>query len=86
VDSNASHASDAGSEPSNQSFHPAMMVKVSLQVYATGVVDSGKIAMKLQEDGTLRVLGAGNDPKHRVRRSRIGWEGTPALFAQMMGT
>ena len=50
----------------NQPFHPAMMVKVLLYGYATGVFSSRKIARKLHEDVAFRVLAAGNFPKHRT--------------------
>lgn len=52
--------------PRNQPFHPAMMVKVLVYGYATGVFSSRKIARKLHEDVAFRVLGAGNFPKHRT--------------------
>ena len=50
----------------NQPFHPAMMVKVLVYGYASGVFSSRKIARKLHEDVAFRVLGAGNFPKHRT--------------------
>lgn len=50
----------------NQPFHPAMMVKVLMYGYATGVFSSRKIARKLHEDIAFRVLAAGNFPKHRT--------------------
>ena len=50
----------------NQPFHPAMMVKVLVYGYATGVFSSRKIARKLHEDVAFRVLAAGNFPKHRT--------------------
>ena len=50
----------------NQPFHPAMMVKVLLYGYATGVFSSRKLARKLHEDVAFRVLGAGNFPAHRT--------------------
>lgn len=52
--------------PRNQPFHPAMMVKVLVYGYATGVFSSRKLARKLHEDVAFRVLGAGNFPKHRT--------------------
>lgn len=42
----------------NQPFHPAMMVKVLVYGYATGVFSSRKIAKKLHEDVAFRVLAA----------------------------
>jgi transposase len=50
----------------NQPFDPAMLVKVLVYAYATGVFSSRKIARKLYEDIAFRVLGAGNFPAHRT--------------------
>jgi transposase len=50
----------------NQPFHPAMMVKVLVYGYASGVFSSRKIAKKLHEDVAFRLLAAGNFPKHRT--------------------
>ena len=50
----------------NQPFHPAMMVKVLVYAYATGVFSSRKIAKKLHEDVAFRVLAADNFPAHRT--------------------
>jgi len=52
--------------PRNQPFHPAMMVKVLVYGYATGVFSSRKMAKKLHEDVAFRLLAAGNFPKHRT--------------------
>jgi len=62
----AFHARYAKEGPRNQPFHPAMMVKVLLYGYATGVFSSRKLSAKLHEDVALRVLAAGNFPKHRT--------------------
>jgi len=62
----AFHARYAGGGPRNQPFHPAMMVKVLLYAYATGVFSSRKIARRLHEDVAFRVLAAGNFPAHRT--------------------
>jgi transposase len=66
LDLSAFHARYAGGGPRNQPFHPAMMAKVMIYAYATGVFSSRKIARKLHEDVAFRVLGAGNFPKHRT--------------------
>lgn len=50
----------------NQPHHPAMMAKVLVYGYATGVFASRKIERKLYEDIAFRFLGAGNFPKHRT--------------------
>jgi transposase len=62
----ALHARYAGGGPRNQPFHPAMMVKVLVYAYASGVFSSRKIAKKLHEDVAFRVLAAGNFPAHRT--------------------
>lgn len=66
LDLSAFHARYAGGGPRNQPFHPAMMVKVLLYAYATGVFSSRKIARKLHEDVAFRVLAADNFPAHRT--------------------
>ncbi len=66
LDLRAFHARYEGGGPRNQPFHPAMMVKVLVYGYATGVFSSRKIGRKLHEDVAFRVLGAGNFPAHRT--------------------
>ena len=68
LDLSAFHARYAGGGPRNQPFHPAMMVKVLVYGYATGVFSSRKIARKLHEDVAFRVLAADNFPAHRTIR------------------
>lgn len=68
LDLSAFHARYAGPGPRNQPFHPAMMVKVLVYGYASGVFSSRKIARKLHEDVAFRVLAAGNFPAHRTIR------------------
>ncbi len=60
LDLKAFHARYAGGGSRNQPFHPAMMVKVLIYGYATGVFSSRKLARKLHEDVAFRVLAAGN--------------------------
>ena len=50
----------------NQPYDPAMLVKVLVYGYATGVFSSRKLAKKLYEDVAFRLLGAGNFPSHRT--------------------
>jgi transposase len=50
----------------NQPYDPAMLVKVLVYGYATGVFSSRKQARKLYEDVAFRLLGAGNFPSHRT--------------------
>lgn len=64
----AFHARYDKDGPRNQPFHPAMMVKVLVYGYASGVFSSRKIARKLHEDVAFRVLAAGNFPAHRTIR------------------
>lgn len=66
LDLSAFHARYASGGPRNQPFHPAMMVKVLVYGYATGVFSSRKLARKLHEDVAFRVLAAGNYPAHRT--------------------
>src|SRR5258707_13002594 len=68
LDLDAFHARYDQDGPRNQPFHPAMMVKVLVYGYATGVFSSRKIARKLHEDVALRVLAARNFPPHRTSR------------------
>jgi transposase/IS5 family transposase len=62
------HERYAKDGPRNQPFHPAMMVKVLVYAYASGVFSSRKIAKKLHEDVAFRVLAADNFPAHRTIR------------------
>ncbi|MCY4541228.1 MAG: transposase [Rhodobacteraceae bacterium] len=50
----------------NTPYHPAMMVKVLIYGYATGVCSSRKLARGLKEDLAFRVLAADNTPAHRT--------------------
>lgn len=75
---------DGGS--GNQPFHLAMMVKVLIYSYATGIFSSRKIAKKLYEDIGFRVLAADNFPAHRtIRDFRAAHLGALAeLFTQVV--
>jgi transposase len=66
LDLSAFHARYAGGGSRNQPFHPAMMLKVLVYGYATGVFSSRKMARKLHEDVAFRVLAADNYPAHRT--------------------
>jgi transposase len=68
LDLSAFHARYEKDGARNQPFHPAMMVKVLVYGYATGVFSSRKIARKLHEDVAFRVLAASNFPAHRTIR------------------
>ncbi len=50
----------------NLSYHPAMMLKILIYGYATGVFSSRRIARQIQENIAFRVLAAQNMPDHRT--------------------
>lgn len=66
LDLQAFYARYEGGGSRNQPFHPAMMVKVLVYAYATGVFSSRKIERRLHEDLAFRMLAAGNFPRHRT--------------------
>lgn len=66
LDLSVFHCHYAGGGPRNQPFHPAMMFRVVVYAYATGVFSSRNIARKLHEDVAFRVLEAANFPAHRA--------------------
>ncbi len=66
LDLSAFHARYAAGGSRNQPFNPAMMVKVLVYGYATGVFSSRKLARKLHEDVAWRMLAADNYPAHRT--------------------
>lgn len=68
LDLAAFHARYAGDGRRKQPFDPALMVKLLVYGYATGVVSSRQIAKRLMEDVAFRVLAAGNAPAHRTIR------------------
>ena len=68
VNLNAFYARYAGGGSRNQPFRPAMMVKVPVYGYATGVFNSRRVERRLHEDLAFRMLGAGNFPRHRTIR------------------
>jgi len=86
LDLGAFHARYAAGGPRNQPFHPAMMVKVLIYGYATGVFSSRKLARKLHEDVAFRVLGAGNFPAHRTLSDfrALHLKELAALFVQVV--
>ena len=66
VDLSAFYAPYRGDGRRNSPYDPRMMVKVLIYAYATGTFSSRKMAKRLEEDVALRVLAAGNFPKHRT--------------------
>ncbi len=86
LDLSAFHARYAKGGPRNQPFHPAMMVKVLLYGYATGVFSSRKLAKRLHDDVAFRVLAAGNFPAHRTLSDfrALHLQELSALFVQVV--
>jgi transposase len=86
LDLTAFHARYAGDGRRNQPFDPAMMVKVLVYAYASGVFSSRKIARSLEQDVAFRVLGADNFPAHRTIREfrQVHLAEFSALFVQVV--
>jgi len=67
-------------------YHPVMMVKVLLYAYCIGVPSSRKIAKRLEEDISFRVLAANNTPDFRTisdfRKEHL--KTLAALFVQVL--
>ena len=55
---------DAGQ--GNLPYHPAMMLKILIYGYTSGVFSSRRIASQIEENVAFRVLAAGNMPDHRT--------------------
>ena len=66
LDLSSFHRRYEGAGRRNRPYHPAMMLKVLVYAYATGVFSSRKIARKIDEDVAWRVLAAGNRPDFRT--------------------
>ena len=66
LDLSAFYAPYAQQGSGNLPYAPAMMVKILVYGYATGVLSSRRLAQKLEEDVAFRVLAAGNRPQHRT--------------------
>ena len=66
LDLSAFYAPYEGDGRRKQPYEPAMMLKVLIYGYATGVFSSRRLAQKLHEDVAFRVLAAGNFPAHRT--------------------
>ncbi|MFN7196489.1 MAG: transposase, partial [Hylemonella sp.] len=83
----AFYARYEGGGSRNQPFHPAMMVKVLVYAYATGVFSSRKIERRLHEDLAFRMLAAGNFPRHRTICDfrALHLKELSALFVQVVG-
>ena len=70
----------------NLPYHPAMMLKVLIYAYATGVFSSRRIARQIEENIALRVLAAGHMPEHRTicRFREQHLENFERLFVQVV--
>ena len=86
LDLSAFHARYRGGGSRNQPYHPAMMVKVLVYAYASGIFSSRKIARRLHEDVAFRVLAAENFPAHRTIREfrAVHLAEFTELFAQVV--
>jgi transposase len=86
LDLAAFYARYEGDGRRNQPYHPAMMAKVLIYAYASGVYSSRKIARRLQEDVAFRVLAAGSTPAHRTlcEFRRVHLSELSALFVQVV--
>ena len=73
---------DRGQPP----YHPAMMTKLLVYGYCTGVFSSRKIARRLVEDVAFRVLAAGNSPDFRTIADfrKIHLAALQGLFTQVL--
>lgn len=67
-------------------YHPAMMLKVLLYAYSTGIFSSRKIDAGVSELVPLRYLAAGNSPGHRtIARFRVEHlEHFQSIFVQVL--
>lgn len=87
LDLSAFYAPYEGDGRRKQPYEPAMMLKVLIYGYATGVFSSRGLARKLRDDVAFRVLAAGNYPAHRTlcefrKRHLADFEG---IFVQVVG-
>lgn len=86
LDLSALHARYEGDGRRNMPFDPAMLVKVVLYGFASGVVSSRQVARKLHEDVAFRVLAAENFPAHRTLREfrQVHAKALGGLFVQVV--
>ena len=70
----------------NLPYHPAMMLKILIFAYATGVFSSRRIAGQIEENIAFRVLAAENMPDHRTicRFREQHLEAFERLFVQVV--
>src|SRR5690625_2592842 len=86
LDLSAFHQRYQGDGRRRQPYDPAMMVKVLMYAYASGVFSSRKIARCMEQDVAFRVLGADNFPAHRTIREfrRLHLKEFTELFVQIV--
>ncbi|MFS8138539.1 MAG: IS1182 family transposase [Thermomonas sp.] len=86
LDLGAFHARYEGDGRRNMPFDPAMLVKVVLYGFASGVVSSRQVARKLHEDVAFRILAAENFPAHRTIREfrQVHRDALGGLFVQVV--
>jgi len=70
----------------NVAYHPAMMLKLLIYGYATGVFSSRRIARACETDIAFRILAAGDAPSHRTlaRYRRQHLAAFQSLFVQVV--
>ncbi|MCY3820941.1 MAG: transposase [Gammaproteobacteria bacterium] len=66
LDVSAFYAPYEGDGRRKSPYEPAMMLKILIYGYATGVFSSRGLARRLEEDVAFRVLAAENFPSHRT--------------------
>jgi transposase len=71
----------------NVAYHPALMCKLLLYGYATGVFSSRRIARACETDIAFRLLAAGDAPSHRTlaRFRKEHLKAFEGLFTQVVG-
>jgi transposase len=75
-----------GEGKGNVAYHPALMCKLLLYGYATGVFSSRKIALACETDIAFRLLSAEDAPSHRTlaRFRKLHLSAFEALFLQVV--
>ena len=70
----------------NVAYHPALMLKLLIYGYATGVFSSRRIARACETDIAFRVLAAGDPPSHRTlaRFRKEHLDAFQSLFVQVV--
>jgi len=79
-------AAHRSSGKGNLAYHPALLLKLLIYGYATGVFSSRKIAQACETDIAFRLLAAGDAPGHRTiaRFRKAHHAAFEALFVQVV--